>query len=148
MRRVEKRIFDNIVRCLPIILSAFLTACNPGASNSSGVSDGEAPGGVLSGDMLPADTAPYADSTSAPAPAAGKPEWVYVPERIEIRDERADYDAMRLIGDTVCYISMNGGRRGRSPGNLPVCAERQESDGHSHRLAGRRTGAGDQLLRL
>lgn len=108
MRRVEKRIFDNIVRCLPIILSAFLTACNPGASNSSGVSDGEAPGGVLSGDMLPADTAPYADSTSAPAPAAGKPEWVYVPERIEIRDERADYDAMRLIGDTVCYISMNG----------------------------------------
>lgn len=106
MRRAGKRIFDNIVWCLPIFLSAFLTACNPGASNSSGVSDGEAPGGALSGDMLPADTAPYADSTSAPA--TGKTEWVYVPERIEIRDERADYDAMRLIGDTVCYISMNG----------------------------------------
>ncbi len=118
MRRAGKRIFDNIVWCLPIFLSAFLTACNPGASNSSGVSDGEAPGGVLSGDMLPADTAPYADSTSASVPATGKTEWVYVPERIEIRDERADYDAMRLIGDTVCYISMNGARLyGRSYGN-------------------------------
>lgn len=101
MRRLRKRSFDNIVCCLLIFVFVFLTACGQGASSGSGISDEEDSGGMLSaGTAVSTDRAPSAPS--------GKPEWVYVPERIEIRDTRADYDAMRLIGDTVCYISMNG----------------------------------------
>ncbi|MCM1113310.1 MAG: extracellular solute-binding protein [Muribaculum sp.] len=48
-----------------------------------------------------------------------KQEWVYVPERIELEDERADYDKMQLVGDTVRYISMNG-----------------ESSAEAHRICG------------
>lgn len=40
--------------------------------------------------------------------AAWNSEWAYVPERIEIRDKRADYDDMQLNGNMVSYISMNG----------------------------------------
>lgn len=101
MRRLRKRSFDNIVCCLLIFVFVFLTACGQGASSGSGISDEEDSGGMLS-------TGTAASTDRAPSAPSGKPEWVYVPERIEIRDTRADYDAMRLIGDTVCYISMNG----------------------------------------
>ncbi len=43
-----------------------------------------------------------------------KPDWVYVPERIEIEDKRADYGAMRLNGDRVCYLTMNGDSEGET----------------------------------
>lgn len=47
-------------------------------------------------------------SKGNPVSVVKEPEWVFVPERIEIADERADYNSMQLIGDTVCYISRNG----------------------------------------
>lgn len=53
----------------------------------------------------------------SPARTDEKPEWVYVPERIEIQDKRADYDAMQLVGNGVCYISMNGEAEGE-PQNI------------------------------
>ena len=73
------------VCCLMIFISAFLAACSEGTSNDENIS-GE-------GD---------------PVSAVKEREWVYVPERIEIADKRADYNDMRLIGDTVCYLSRNG----------------------------------------
>lgn len=35
-------------------------------------------------------------------------EWVYVPERIVIGDEKTNYENMQLVGDTACYISLQG----------------------------------------
>lgn len=52
-----------------------------------------------------------ANVSGAIAAAPGK-EWVYVPEIITVRDDRASYEDMQLIGDTVCYISMNGEAEG------------------------------------
>ncbi|MCM1325224.1 MAG: extracellular solute-binding protein [Bacteroidales bacterium] len=74
--------------CLLLYLSVFLTACGAGISNSK--SDNNVSGRGNSSN------------------AAKEREWVYVPERIVIQDEKADYDEMNLIGDTVCYVSMNG----------------------------------------
>ena len=71
--------------CLMIFISVFMTACGKNASNDENISSG-----------------------GNPVSAATKPEWVYVPERIEIADKRADYYDMQLIGDTVCYLSKNG----------------------------------------
>ncbi|MCM1101758.1 MAG: hypothetical protein NC079_06750 [Clostridium sp.] len=51
------------------------------------------------------DPAPVGSSAPEGAPDR---EWVYVPERIELEDGKADYDGMQLIGDTACYVTMNG----------------------------------------
>lgn len=69
--------------CLTIFAVIFLTACSTGISDNGDVSS---------------------ESNSI----VQKPEWVYVPERIEVADKRVDYDNMKLIGDIACYISMNG----------------------------------------
>lgn len=74
------------VGCLMVCASLFLTAC----SNDNASSDGN---------LINAGNA---------ASTAQEREWVYVPERIEIADKRADYDGMLLIGDSACYISRNG----------------------------------------
>lgn len=74
--------------CLLVCLSIFLTSC--GAGESSRKTDNSVSGKENSSN------------------ASKEQEWVYVPERIVIKDEKADYDKMNLIGDTVCYVSMNG----------------------------------------
>ena len=87
---------------MAIFLSVFLTAC--GAE--------EADGGYAANN---ADTSDEGDVSSVPAAsgennsddAASQDQWVYVPEWIEVPDIRADYNAMQLIGDTVCYITRN-----------------------------------------
>ncbi len=99
MKKVKGRGFYGLC-CLMISASVLLTACKAGAPDEGGRADRRDRGEIFSDDMGTASTSPVL--------TAGKTEWVYVPERIEIRDERADYDAMRLIGDEVCYISMNG----------------------------------------
>ena len=71
--------------CLMIFVSAFLAACSKETLNDENISSGGNPVSVVK-----------------------EPEWVFVPERIEIADESADYNGMQLIGDTVCYISRNG----------------------------------------
>ena len=68
-----------------MFVSIFLTACSQGASNDDNILNG---------------------STSVSF--VQKPEWIYVPERIEIKDKSADYGGMQLVGDTICYISMSG----------------------------------------
>ncbi len=89
-----------MICCLMISVSVFFTACDTDVPRDGGI--------VNEGNSAGVTTASTEQVNPPSAIAAGKPEWVYVPERIEIRDERADYDAMRLIGDTVCYVSMNG----------------------------------------
>ncbi|MCM1186372.1 MAG: extracellular solute-binding protein [Lachnoclostridium sp.] len=74
--------------CLLVCLSVFLTACGAGISNDK--SDNNVSGKGNSSN------------------AAKEREWVYVPERMVIKDEKADYEEMNLIGDKVCYVSMNG----------------------------------------
>ncbi len=74
-----------LICCLTMFVSIFLTACGQGAPNDDNISNGS-------------------NSVSA----VQKPEWVYVPERIEIADKQVDYSGMQLVGDTVCYISRNG----------------------------------------
>lgn len=81
--------------CLMMCAALLLTACG-----KEHVPDGGDPG-----------------ETGSPAHAAQKPEWVFVPERIEIQDKRADYDAVQLVGDTACYLSMNGEAQGE-PQNI------------------------------
>ena len=71
--------------CLMMFISVFLAACSKGASNDENIS-----------------------TEGKPVSAAKEQEWVYVPERIEIADKRADYNNIQLIGDTVCYLSRNG----------------------------------------
>ena len=95
----RKRKFP-LICCLMISVSVFFTACDTDVPRDGGIANEGNNAGVT--------TASTEQVNPPSAIAAGKPEWVYVPERIEIRDERADYDAMRLIGDTVCYVSMNG----------------------------------------
>lgn len=68
----------------------FLTACSTSTSGNGGNSDNN------------------------PIAAAQEREWVYVPERIEIQDKRADYGGMQLIGGTVCYLGVNGGAEGET----------------------------------
>ena len=46
-------------------------------------------------------------------------EWAYVPEIISVEDDRASYEDMQLIGDTVCYISMAGEAEGE---NQEICS--------------------------
>lgn len=83
--------------CLMIFICVLFTACGEGASNEENISgEGASNEENISGEGNPAN-------------AEKKPEWVYVPERIEIADKRADYDGMQLVGDTVCYISLLGG---------------------------------------
>ncbi|MCM1190193.1 MAG: extracellular solute-binding protein [Muribaculaceae bacterium] len=77
---------NYFVSCLMMCVSLFLTACSKGnVSNEYNLQN--------------ADNAVHMTQ--------GK-EWVYVPERIEIKDKCADYGGMQLVGDTVCYISING----------------------------------------
>ena len=89
----RKKMNRSILCFFAICLALFLTACRketvPADYDESSVS-----GANVSG-------------TAAP----GK-EWVYVPEIITVRDNRASYEDMQLIGDTVCYISMNGEAEG------------------------------------
>lgn len=83
---------NKFVCCLMMCVSLFLTACSTGASNDDNISNED----------NSISTAPV---STAPVSIAQKPEWVYVPEWIELPDIRADYYAMQLFGDTVCYIT-------------------------------------------
>lgn len=83
------------VGCLMVCASLFLTACSKDKeSDDENLLNTSSGGNLLN-----------AGNT---ANVAQEKEWVYVPERIEIADKRADYESMQLIGDTVCYISRNG----------------------------------------
>lgn len=77
--------------CLLVCLSVLLTACGGDTTDSTGTPNKE-------------DVQKEGNALNA----KNEQEWVYVPERIEIRDEKADYEGMNLIDDTVCYVSMNG----------------------------------------
>lgn len=77
---------------LMVCVSLFLTSC--GRDNASG-----------NGNMLNAGSS---------ANVTQKTEWAYEPERIEIKDKRADYKAMQLIGEMVCYLSRNGEAEGET----------------------------------
>lgn len=87
-----KKNLGFFICCMMMCVSLFLTSCN--------------------GDDVFSDNDISNESNTSPAEQ--KPEWVYVPERIEIKDKGADYDGMQLIGDTVCYISMNGEAEGET----------------------------------
>lgn len=91
-----KRSSVYFIGCLIMCAALLLTAC--------GKEDGAG------------EDAPLA--TGTPVRNTHKQEWVYVPERIEIPDRRADYDAIQLAGDTVCYLSMNGEAQGEP---LNIC---------------------------
>lgn len=66
--------------CLVLILSFLLAACGKGSA---------------------------ADPDSS-ADLSQRPEWAYVPERIEINDEKVTYEGMQLVGDRVFYLSLPG----------------------------------------
>ena len=74
--------------CIAAYISIFLTACNEGSS----AIDNDIP----------------EESTVFNVTQEQEQEWVYVPEMVTIADMRADYGKMQVIGDSICYISMNG----------------------------------------
>lgn len=73
-------------------MSVFLTACSTGASNNNN-------------NVLKEDKVLNESDTSG---VTKEREWVYVPEVFVIGDRRADYEDMQIVGDTVCYVTMNG----------------------------------------
>ena len=91
--------FPYFVSCLIICACLFLAACQ-GKSSDGGTGK-------------PEETGIDTSRTSAAAPEKGTgKEWAYVPEIISVEDDRASYEDMQLIGDTVCYISMVGETEG------------------------------------
>lgn len=97
--------FPYFVSCLIICACLFLTACQ-GKSSDGGTGK-------------PEETGMDTSNTSAVAPEEGTgKEWAYVPEIISVEDDRASYEDMQLIGDTVCYISMAGEAEGE---NQEIC---------------------------
>lgn len=88
-----RKAMRKIICCMVIFIAVLLTACSTSTSGNGGNSDNNG-------------------NPNGSNPIAAEQEWVFVPERIEIQDKRADYDAMQLIGGTVCYLSMNGGAEG------------------------------------
>ena len=91
--------------CLTILVSVFLTACGTDTPTTSLEENISGTG---------ASNAESNAGESNSASAGENPEWVYVPERIEIADQRADYDGMQLVGDEVCYISRIGNAEGET----------------------------------
>lgn len=87
----------KIICCMVMFITVFLTACSTSTSGNGGNSDNNSN-----------------PNESNPIAAAQEREWVYVPERIEIQDKMADYDAMQLTGGTVCYLGVNGGTEGET----------------------------------
>lgn len=87
---------------MAIFLSAFLAACGAEGSvggyvaNNAEISD--------DGNVPSVPAASAEDNSDGGAPQNG---WLYVPERIEVPDIMADYNAMQLFGDIVCYITRN-----------------------------------------
>lgn len=82
----------NFMCCLVMCISLLLTACREsGAGDGSNISDADRTLGE-----------------SAVSDIAGEKEWVYVPEMITVGDKKADYEDMQLVGDHICYVSMNG----------------------------------------
>ena len=80
----------KFVCCLMLCVSLFLTACSKdGTSHNGAISDN----GAVSSEGSDSHT------------TLGR-EWVYVPEVITVGDERADYERMQPVGDTVCYVSL------------------------------------------
>jgi len=88
----------RLVCCLILCVSLFLTAC--GKDNTTDANANNA------NNHIPSEK--NAGSAVDTADSVQGPEWVYVPELIEINDERVDYGRMQQVGDSVCYISMNG----------------------------------------
>lgn len=78
--------------CIVIFIFLSLTACSKGTSNNN-----------MSYDSHDSE----ANRNSLDIEGQGQ-EWIFVPEVITVGDNKADYGNMQLIGDTVCYISLNG----------------------------------------
>ncbi len=83
------------VCCTVMCIAVFLAACGAGTSHTDNASHGSNP--------VSAAQDPGQDTD-----LEQEREWVYVPERIIVEDEKADYGDMQLVGDTACYVSRNG----------------------------------------
>ncbi len=87
---IKKVVIKKLFICsVAMCLSALLMSCGTGTS----------------GENRDPDHVVKEDKRSG---AASQREYVYVPERIVLRDEKADYGKMYLAGDEVCYVTMNG----------------------------------------
>lgn len=76
---------DFFICCLTILLSVFLTACGTDTPTTSLEENISGTG---------ASNAESNAGESSPSGTEKEPEWVYVPERIEIADKGAYYDGM------------------------------------------------------
>ena len=95
----------SMISCLIICACLFLTACQ-GKGSDGGSSEPEGIGINAS------------DTSAAEQERHTGKEWAYVPEIISVEDDRASYEDMQLLGDTVCYISMSGEAEGE---NQKIC---------------------------
>lgn len=88
--------------CIVVGVSAFLAGCNMERPDvGHGYDDNDYNDiQTADNDFVSAET--DMDTTSQ------EQEWVYVPERIVIEEQKVDYANMQLIENTVCYISING----------------------------------------
>lgn len=89
-RKAKRSSLKLLMCCMAVYICIFLTACNEDNTTSE--------------NAIPEESAVF----NVVKDQVQEQEWVYVPEIIAIGDKWADYGNMQIIGDSICYLPMNG----------------------------------------